>query len=156
MLKFKQLSLTQSSTFIRGFSLIEVIIVLAMISILTITIQPYMAKQIKKERISSHADQLHRIYKLARSEAIKRNENITLNADSGDWKIMLDNDVLAMYSPTHPTIKITALDNLNISPTGSTTNSEFLITDNDADTNDFRLCVYTSGQSVLTSENNCP
>lgn len=147
--------LIQSNVLIRGFSLIEIVVVLAMISILTVAVQPYIATQIKKERMISHADQLHRIFKLARSEAVKRNKNITLNENKGNWEVTLGKEILARYSPTHSSIKINSLTDLAITHSGSTSTSEFLVTDNDTDTNDFRLCVYTSGQSILTS-NNCP
>ncbi|WP_404343588.1 GspH/FimT family pseudopilin [Pseudoalteromonas mariniglutinosa] len=137
----------------RGFSLIELLVVISIISLLTLVATPSFSSFIKRDRIVSNANQLHSLYKFARSEAIKREQTVLLEASSGQWRVLADIDgtetVMKTFTPSHQTINV-VLQNVTISAAGELkTAYQFVVTDNDDETDDHQLCILQSGQSWL-------
>lgn len=139
-----------------GYTLVEMIVVLALVGVLAAVAIPSFAQQIKQARVTSHANQLQSVFKFARSEAAKRSEKIDLIASNQTWTVKMDNDeVLSVFTPSHDAITITGLTSLVISDTGSASNltanpQQFTIAGEDNSTDTYYLCVYISGQSKLS------
>lgn len=79
----------------RGFTLIELMIVLAVAAILISVGVPSFNNTIKNNRLSTQANELITSLNYARSEAIKRGTSITLNSDTTNWHLgwtINDND----------------------------------------------------------------
>ena len=70
-----------------GFSLIELLIVLVVAAILASIAAPSLTGMIASQRTKSVATNLHLALTLARSEATKRNANVTVAATAGGWQI---------------------------------------------------------------------
>lgn len=141
---------------VNGYTLIELVVVLAMVGILAAIAIPSFSQLIKQNHLTSTANQLHSVFKFARSEAAKREKQINLVASGSQWSVLLGSEVLSVFKSDYDLIIITdGLNNLAISSTGSTTSSQFQITDNDTSTDDYCLHIYISGQSKLVKEVTC-
>ncbi len=144
-----------SATNNQGFTLMELLYVVAIIGILSSIALPSFSEQIKSDRLITNANKLHSIFKFARSEAVKREQTVTLNEDSGDWHVEIGGEVLLTYTPTHSSIVVSGLADMSISITGETNVANLLVTDGYNGTTDQRLCILSSGQSLLT-QGACP
>lgn len=70
----------------RGFSLVELLIAIALIGILLGMAAPAFTGMIAGQRVRSAAGDVHGALLLARSEAMKRNAGVALTAsDAADW-----------------------------------------------------------------------
>lgn len=70
----------------RGFTLVEFIVALAVLSILTVLAMPMLQDMVVTGQIRSAAMDVYRSMAFARSEAIKRNIEVTITPVGGDWK----------------------------------------------------------------------
>ncbi|MBF0144145.1 MAG: GspH/FimT family pseudopilin [Magnetococcales bacterium] len=68
-----------------GFTLIEILIVMAIVGIMALFAVPAMRGIILDQRLKAAANELHLSLFLARSEAVKRNTGVTVAATGGDW-----------------------------------------------------------------------
>jgi type IV fimbrial biogenesis protein FimT len=68
-----------------GFSLIELITVLAVMSILAAIAFPSFGWLMATTRMKASASNLHLAMLYARSEAVKRNTTVKIGAEGGDW-----------------------------------------------------------------------
>lgn len=68
-----------------GFSMVELMVVLAITGILAALAMPSFTELIEGQRARSAATDLMVALTRTRSEAIKRNANVTLSPKSGDW-----------------------------------------------------------------------
>lgn len=70
----------------RGFTAIEMMIVVVIIAILTAIAAPNMGRMIRNQRIKTAAFDLFASLTYARSEAVKRNQSVTVTANNAaDW-----------------------------------------------------------------------
>lgn len=69
----------------RGFTVIEMMLVLVIAGIMLSVAAPSFSSLLEKQRAKSAAADLHATLTRTRSEAIKRNASITLAAKTGDW-----------------------------------------------------------------------
>lgn len=70
---------------IRGFTLTELMITLAIVAILLSLAVPSFNSIIRESRLSTQANELISALNLARSEAIKRGLNVTVTPVGGNW-----------------------------------------------------------------------
>ena len=84
----------------RGFNLVEMVVVIAIISILASVAVPSFTGMITKMKAQSAASDLHMALMKTRSEAVKRNTNATLAiaADGSGWTITAGGNVLENYT----------------------------------------------------------
>ncbi|MDR3410207.1 MAG: GspH/FimT family pseudopilin [Formivibrio sp.] len=89
-----------------GFTLIELVTVIAVMSILLSIALPAFREMVASQKVKSTASTLQTSLLLTRSEALKRNTNVTLaptttgNPWNGGWSVQLtDGTVLSTYSP---------------------------------------------------------
>ena len=68
-----------------GFSLVELAVVLAVIAIVATVAAPSLPGFVAKRRVAAAADDLFASLVYARSEAIRQNQPITVQAIGGDW-----------------------------------------------------------------------
>lgn len=70
---------------VSGFTLVELVVVLAIAALLTVLAVPSFTELIEGQRARAAASDLMIALAKTRSEAIKRNVNVTLSPKSGDW-----------------------------------------------------------------------
>jgi type IV fimbrial biogenesis protein FimT len=69
----------------RGFTVTELMIVVAILAILTAIAVPGMRSLIQTQRVRTAAFDVYAGLTLARSEAVKRNASVTVTPVGGDW-----------------------------------------------------------------------
>jgi type IV fimbrial biogenesis protein FimT len=69
----------------QGFTLIELVVVMAVVALLATVAAPSFANLIAGQRVRSLASEFHLALTQTRSEAIKRNVNVSLSATNGNW-----------------------------------------------------------------------
>ena len=69
----------------RGFTAIELMVVVAILAILTAFAAPYMGQMVRSQRLRTTSFDVFSSLTLARSEAIKRNVSVTMAPVGGDW-----------------------------------------------------------------------
>jgi type IV fimbrial biogenesis protein FimT len=68
-----------------GFTVTEMLIVVAIMGILAAIATPYMGDMIRRQRIKTAAFDVFASLSFARSEAIKRNTAVTIQPTGGNW-----------------------------------------------------------------------
>lgn len=85
-----------------GFSIVEMMVTVAILAILLGIALPSFTTFIEDQRVKSVASELHSSITLARSEALKRNASVTLAPRDGGWS--------AGWRTAHPSADGTFLD----------------------------------------------
>ncbi|MGJ8581413.1 MAG: GspH/FimT family pseudopilin [Psychromonas sp.] len=145
----------------QGFTLIELMVTVAIVIILSIIAIPSWTTLIRDNSISVAVNQVQSIYQLTRSEALKRNEEVTLTSSNNRLTWTLSNQVSGADS-TIKTITL-ATDQVSIVPsagntsevslavqkTGFAENEQLAFTWED----EYRcLVIYSSGQTQVSSD----
>lgn len=68
-----------------GFTITEMLVVVAIMGVLAAVATPYMGDMIRRQRIKTAAFDVFSSLAFARSEAIKRNTTVTITPTSGNW-----------------------------------------------------------------------
>lgn len=103
----------------RGFTLLELMLVLAIVVILASIAMPSFERWLQAERVSRSVNQLQAVYHFARSEAVKREQTIELTASAAELKVKLtgdDGDLLRQLQ--FPSQLILQLANVELQATG--------------------------------------
>jgi type IV fimbrial biogenesis protein FimT len=138
----------------RGFTLVELMIVIAIVAILATIAAPSFRAVIAMSRIKSAATDIHLSLVRARSEAIKRNVNITVAAPSG-W---LDGWTTSGDVETHgaiagDAISVSGATSITYTPNGRTTANPINISLTSTETTIARcIKVSLSGQPTIKQE----
>lgn len=74
------------SFYAQGFTLIEALVVIAMVGVLLTLAAPSFSTFTSSQRVKTASFDLYAALIFARSEAIKRRANVTVTPVSGDWK----------------------------------------------------------------------
>lgn len=78
--------LPRAGAAMRGFTIVELMIVVVIVAILTAAAAPSMGKMIRNSRVKTAAFDVFASLTFARSEAVKRNLTVTITPNnSGDW-----------------------------------------------------------------------
>lgn len=136
-----------------GFTMIELLITLGLVSILAMLAAPSFAQFIKQERLVTTANQLSSVYRYARSEAVKRAQTVILTKQDNAWLVEIEEAgnrvTLRQFNSNYATVSADLVDRMIRSTGELNLQSNILITDNDNNTEDYRLCILQSGQSWL-------
>lgn len=136
-----------------GFTMIELLITLGLVSILAMLAAPSFAQFIKQERLVTTANQLSSVYRYARSEAVKRAQTVILTKQDNAWLVEIEEAgnrvTLRQFNSNYATVNADLVDRMIRSTGELNLQSNILITDNDNNTEDYRLCILQSGQSWL-------
>jgi prepilin-type N-terminal cleavage/methylation domain-containing protein len=136
-----------------GFTMIELLITLGLVSILAMLAAPSFAQFIKQERLVTTANQLSSVYRYARSEAVKRAQTVILTKQDNAWLVEIEEAgnrvTLRQFNSNYATVNADLVDRMIRSTGELNLQSNILITDNDSNTEDYRLCILQSGQSWL-------
>lgn len=94
-----------------GFTLIETMVVLALLAILASLAGPAMSRFVASQRVKSSASSLHLALVKARSEAIKRNGTVSVQPITGTnwnsgWNVVSGTTVLDV-SPANARVEVT-------------------------------------------------
>ena len=140
----------------KGFTLVEILVTLAIVSILVVIASPSFISVIKRDRLVTNANHLHNTFKYARSEAIKREQDVNIITTGAQWSVTTEANgeivELKAFNIEHDSISIN-LDDVNITSNGVlAAKREYLITDADPSTIDLTLCILQSGQSWTVKE----
>lgn len=83
----------------RGFTLIEMLVVLAILSIAALISMPYLSAQIQRSKLLGVASQVSGLMRLARLDAIKYSRNAMVAIDPGTRKVIAFSDKDADFQP---------------------------------------------------------
>jgi type IV fimbrial biogenesis protein FimT len=68
-----------------GFTVVEIMVVVAIVGIIAAIAAPNMAEMIRRQRVKTAAFDIFAGLTMARSEAIKRNASVTVQPIAGNW-----------------------------------------------------------------------
>ena len=132
-----------------GFTLIEVMVVVAIVGIISMVATPNFVKFIKQDRIVSTANELMSTFKMARREAVKREQIVTLTAANNKWAASINNETFVVFANNKAGVSVNGMNTQTITALGETPVTAITITDNDGETTDRCFRVYLSGQSKI-------
>lgn len=115
---------------IKGFTLLELMIVIAIVSIFAVIAAPGISSMARTNAASSYADTLYTALLLAKSEASKRSELVTLSGVNNQWQqgwqIKQGNTVLRTFDALPANYSLTTTNNatsIGFRPDGSLSSS---------------------------------
>ena len=108
----------------RGFTLIELMVTIAVIALILLTAMPSVASWLDNTRIRNVADSLHSGLQIARAEAVRRNQSVsfwlvglnnpealandcTLSSNSGAWVVSVNSP--AGHCADAPSVKLSPM-----------------------------------------------
>lgn len=139
---------------VRGFTLVELMIVVVILAILSSLAAPAFSELIASQRVRAGASGLYESLILARSEAIKRNASVSLTPTSGNlgsgWRVLLADGATSIrsqealtrtnFNPVAPDLAFSSLGRL---VSGATTT---IVVSGDGTTKEWRVIAEPSGR----------
>jgi len=89
-----------------GFTLLEVMLVVTVVGILAAFALPSFTYTIQNNRVKTAASDMHINLLMARSEAIKRNDDVVITGIVGGWEITYDTQVLSTKNDLSATVAL--------------------------------------------------
>jgi type IV fimbrial biogenesis protein FimT len=147
----------------RGFSLVEVMLVIAIMGILAGIALPNFTEWVASERVRGSANDLYAGLMMARSEAMKRNAQVNIARPSGSdddwsagWAVKLANGDTVQTMDANSAVTITGPSTGTIGytytgrPTAASVDASFMITATNYPTGTTRyVCLTLSGMPVV-------
>ncbi len=140
----------QKNSFLKGFTLVELLITIAIASMVATIGMPSFTQTIRNSRLTTNANELVTSLSFARSEAVKRNQTITIRRAGTEWEsgwtvfVDLDGDgngipegdttdtVLRVYAglPDNYTLRSTGINRVTFQASGISGNGSFVLCEN--------------------------
>lgn len=95
---------------VAGVTLVELVVSMALLALLATLAAPSMSRLITSQRLKTTASNLHLALVKTRSEALKRNTNVTLTRANNDWSNGWTIDAGATQIDTTPAAKGVDID----------------------------------------------
>lgn len=146
-----------------GFTLLELLVTIGIVGVLAAIAFPSFKETIKKNRLTTQVNEFTGSLNYAKSEAIKRGNNVTFNAAasgwSGGWTINDSNNTLIR---TYPALTSNTLSSTNNYSSFTFNNRGFI---NNSDTLDLcyasgetgrQITITATGQTRINSGYTCP
>jgi type II secretion system protein H len=103
-----------------GFTLVELLVVIVVVSILSAIAAPSFANLIRSMAVRSAADELVTGIQLARSEAARANRTVTVNIKNSTWQVLNGTTLLREGTWSQKVDALTDEYKLELSPAGTT------------------------------------
>jgi type IV fimbrial biogenesis protein FimT len=136
----------------RGFTLTELLCVLAIVAILATLAVPAFQQLLATTRLRTATTDIEYSMFRARSEAIKRNTNISVTAAAGGWAQgwTVSNGIETHGAPAAQTLSITGTPSITFTPNGLATSPTVAISLGSSMTSTARCVkVLLSGQPIV-------
>jgi type IV fimbrial biogenesis protein FimU len=134
-----------------GFTLVELMIVIALIAIVAMIAMPNFTDMIERNRLQSQAEELRSFLLYARGEAVTLKSTITVETDDADpWVIERDGTAIRKleHNPELVTIRSSA-ETIIFRSNGTATAATFTVCHDDDPTRGYFLEIQASGATSL-------
>lgn len=134
-----------------GFTLIELMITIVMLSILAAIAVPNFMDFVKRNRLQAQAEELRTFLHQARSEAAVRRATVSITIDAnGPWELTRNTEVIrAMdHNPDHAEI-LANVTEVEYRPNGTATAAVFTVCHDDEPADGYLIEVKASGATAL-------